>query len=67
MDTEKKLNLRPLLISAVLLLIACVSFFLLARWASSNALFEGIHASVDQKTQRVLGLSASSAAISRVD
>ena len=64
MDTEKKLNLKPLLISAVLLLIACVSFFLLARWASSNAVFEEIHASVDQKTQRVLGLSASSAAIS---
>ena len=28
------------------------------------AVFEGIHASVDQKSQRVLGLSASSAAIS---
>ena len=64
MNTEKKLDLRPVLISALLLLTACVSIFLFARWASSNAVFEGIHASVDQKTQRVLGLSASSAAIS---
>lgn len=61
---EQKSYLREIFISVILLLIAAVSFFLLSSWASSNELFEGIHASVDQKTQRVLGLSASSAAIS---
>ncbi len=61
---ERKDLLKKGFIAALLLLAACVSFFLIANWASSNALFEGIHASVDQKTQRVLGLSASSAAIS---
>lgn len=61
---ERKDLLKKGFTSALLLLAACVSFFLIANWASSNALFEGIHASVDQKSQRVLGLSASSAAIS---
>lgn len=61
---EQNAILKKILISVILLLAACISFFLLARLASSNATFSGIHSSIDQKTKSVLGLSASSAAIS---
>ena len=61
---EQNNYLKKILISVILLLVACISFFLLARLASSNTDFAGIHDSIDQKTKQVLGLSASSAAIS---
>lgn len=61
---EQNNNLKKILVSILWILVACVSFFLLARLASSNTTFAGIHSSLDQKTKSVLGLSASSAAIS---
>ena len=61
---EEKTYLKQIFYAVLLLLVAAVSFFIAARWVSSNELFGEIHASLDQKTQRVLGLSASSAAIS---
>ena len=61
---EQNALLKKILISAILVLIACVSIFLIARLASANENLTAIQSSIDQKTQRVLGMSASAAAIS---
>lgn len=61
---EQHSFLKKVLISVVLILIACISIFFFARWASSNENFASIQTSIDQKAQRVLGMSASAAAVS---
>lgn len=61
---ERTTVLKKILISILLVLIAVISFFLASKWASSYELFQGMHTSIDEKTQKVLELSAGSAAIS---
>lgn len=57
-------RLKKILIAVLLILAAVFSFFILAEKTSSNAMFSATLASIDQKTERVLALSASAAAIS---
>lgn len=61
---RQEANLKRVLVAVLLILAAAISFFLVADKLSSNALFSDTLASIDQKTERVLALSASSAAIS---
>ena len=61
---KRETLLKNVLLSALLLLIAAVSVFVLAQKTSSNETFQTTIASLDEKTKHVLQLSASSALIS---
>lgn len=60
----KEALLKKALLSALLVLLAVISVFLLAEKTSSNDMFHATISSIDEKTQHVLELSASSALIS---
>lgn len=61
---KRETLLKNALLSALLLLIAAISVFVLAQKTSSNETFAATLASLDEKTKNVLQLSASSALIS---
>ena len=61
---KRETLLKNVLLSALLLLIAAISFFVLAQKTSSNETFQTTITSIDEKTKNVLQLSASSALIS---
>lgn len=61
---KRETLLKNVLLSALLLLAAAISIFVLAQKTSSNETFAATIASLDEKTKNVLQLSASSALIS---
>ena len=61
---KRETLLKNVLLSALLLLVAAISIFVIAQKTSSNETFAATLASLDEKTKNVLQLSASSALIS---